>query len=246
MVKPRVVGVIPLHNHARWILDAIYSLVNQDYKPEAIVVINDGSTDVSREVVLGAISSHLTYLHDCRTAISGTIDGVDIRYLEHPEACGPAAARNTGIKALWDRADLFALLDSDDLYEPGKIRRSVEHFTRGVGVVYSDNTVVHEDGRSVREWRVPFSQKQLFSRCIVNCDSLVSKEAFSVCGLFDESLRVCEDYDLWVRVSKKFYLAHVPEPLVTIRAGRHSSTFTVANEIWAQCHEAIRTKHNQK
>ncbi len=75
---------------------------------------------------------------------------------------------------------------------------------------------------------------------------MVSKAAIEQCGKFDESLRVCEDYDLWVRVTEKFIAVHIPEVLVIKRVGDHSSTAQVKNEIWQSCYRRVFDKTRER
>lgn len=254
MPEPRVTAVVPLHNHAAWVWGAVESVAVQDYKSKRIVVVDDGSTDGSHERVVGRLYRPRAVVVEglgCQAAWVGTVpnNGTEVTLVRFDRASGPSFARNRGMELGIHAhgAEVFAFLDSDDLYEPGKISKSVARLRQpGVGAVYSDFDTLRPDGLRLRQWKEPFSRERLMRECIVNCDSLVSAEAIRECDGFDETMRVCEDFDLWVRVSEKFLVSHVAESLVTIRVGQHSSTATVASETWRRCHARVFEKAKER
>lgn len=217
---PRVTVIIPCYNRARWVGQAVTSALSQDY-PCRVVVIDDGSSDGSADAVPKRPE-------------------VTVLRLETPH--GPSFARNHGIRDTFGTTEVFAFLDSDDFYRPGKISKSVAKLADGVAVVYSDYDTLREDGLLQREWKEPFSRARLFRECVVSSHALVTKRALEVCGFFDEDLRVCEDYDLWLRLSNKFAVEHIPESLVTMRVGSHDSTATVKKEVWEASWRRVREK----
>lgn len=242
MPQYRVTGVIPCHNHRQWIHEALTSMSSQDRPPDCLMVIDDGSTDGSHQTVLDQLSA--TTVID--QGWQGTYQGIPLSLYRLNQAQGPSFARNFAIRAAWDHTDLFALLDSDDLYEAGKIRRSLEVFEQhgeDVACIYSDyQTWNPRTGVKIRAYKEPYSRQRLVRECLPNCDSLISKVALAECGLFDETMRTCEDYDLWMRFGEKFTLFHLPEHLLTIRVGDHSSTSTVPKEVWNQCYRRVFQK----
>lgn len=249
---PVVTAVIPVHNHKNWINEAVDSVACQDYRPLRIVVVDDGSTDGSAEAVLNSLYRPREPAQQGEPwAALGRLTkwGVDVMVQRFNEAHGPAFARNWGMQVGWDGTDLFAFLDSDDLYLAGKISRSVAKFVDApdhIGAVYSDYETLRPDGLRLMQYKEPFDRAKLLRECIVNCDSLVSRKAIEVCGVFDESLRVCEDFDLWLRVSEHFILVHLPEPLLTIRVGPHSSSATLKSEVWQRCYSRVFEKAQQR
>lgn len=247
---PLVTAVIPCHNHAHWVEDAVASVVAQDYPNKRLVVVDDGSTDTSTAAVLGLMRSVNTPAKQEEVwAAWGLIEGVVTMVQQLPRSHGPAFARNWGMRVAWEGTDAFAFLDSDDVYLPGKISKSIELIraaTFPVGVVYSDFDTVRPDGLRLRQYKEPYSRERLLRECIANCDSLVTREAIERCGDFDEDLRVCEDYDLWLRISEHFVLLHVPESLVDIRVGEHSSTSRVATDTWQRCHARVFQKLDER
>lgn len=247
-----VTGVIPVHNHAHWVNDAVDSMALQTYRPLRIVVVDDGSSDGSTDAVVGRLNGvrSIPKNDEPKTYVGKHRCGdVDVMVLQFSQGHGPSFARNFGIRVGWEGTDVFAFLDSDDVYEPGKIARSVAKFQAApdhLGVVYTDFDTIRPDGLRFRQHKEPFGRQRLLQECLVNCDSLISKKALEGCGLFDESLRVCEDYDLWLRISEKFMITHIPESLVTIRVGDHSSTSRIQTDVWKACYARVFQKLQER
>lgn len=232
----RVTAVIPVHNHELWVKDAIKSMVNQTRTPDKFAIVNNGSTDDSHKAVLSMISNYSKSSDANHTTIMGFIGNIPTWFYSTKEPLGPSTARNYGMEIFREETDVFALLDSDDMYEPTKIEKSLPYFQdENVGVVYSDYTTWNEKtGAKFREYKWPYSYAQLKQDCIINCDSLISKRAALSVGGFNASMRTCEDYHLWVRLLKQYVAIHIPESLVTIRVGQHSSTAQVDKAVWEE------------
>jgi glycosyltransferase involved in cell wall biosynthesis len=222
-----------------------------------VVVVNDGSTDNSRAAVLGGLVQHHPLKLPLSTPPGESVLGfwkrLPVLYLGYLHARGPSFARNRGLEVGrifpdFD-SDIVAFLDSDDIYEFGKIAQSaslLRQYEGEVGVVYSDYDTIRPDGLRIRHFKEPFSRRRLLQECIVNCDSLVLRSALEKVNGFDEELRVCEDYDLWLRISEHYAIMHVAHSLVTIRVGPHSSTTKVRSEIWQRCWQRVAEKTNQR
>lgn len=251
---PVVTAIIPCHNHERWVWSAVESVAKQEY-PCRIVVVDDGSSDFSHQQIVSRIykpsQGTANGLDGSPTAWLGRLKdyGHDVAVLRYEKANGPSSARNAGMKFAWDETDIFALLDSDDFYEQGKLSLSVAKFLESdaVGVVYSDYDTLNIDtGVRIREYKEPYDRFRLMRECIVNCDSLVSKKAIETVGGFDPMLRCAEDWDMWLRISESFMLSHIPQQLVTLRVGSHSSTANVKSEVWQACWRRVMEKLQQR
>lgn len=243
MQEPQVTTIIPVHNHEKWVMQAINSIVNSSYRKNRIIVINDGSSDSSYQVVLDSLKDcqKVTFPKndEPKSIYRGSINGIGILAISFHKAYGPSFARNYGIKTAWDGTDLFALLDSDDYYEPTKIEESINVWLKApgvIGIVYSDYSTFGPDGIFHRQFKEPFSYNRLKRECIINCDSVFSKIALEKCGLFPEEMRVAEDYFLYSKILKNFVAFHLPLDLLKIRIGHHSSTSTVPKEVWETCY----------
>jgi glycosyltransferase involved in cell wall biosynthesis len=252
MPNPLVTAVVPLHNHAGWVGDCLRSLAAQDYDNLRIVVVDDGSTDNSAETVLALLEDIVQPEQQAEPAVyKGRLRGTgrELMLNVFRQAHGPSFARNWGCRVGFQGTDLFAFLDSDDLYAPTKVSRSVaawQEHPQHIGVVYSDFDTLHPGGLRLRQFKEPFSRKRLLEECLINCDSLVGAEAFAAVDGFDESLRTCEDYDLWLRLTERYLAVHIPESLVSVRVGAHSSTSTVAKAAWEANYRRVFEKLRQR
>lgn len=205
MTVPGVSVVIATYNYGRYLAGALDSVLGQTVGDFEVVVVDDGSTDDTAEVVR-------PYLRDGR-----------IRY--HRTAhVGAWAARNQGVRLA--RAPLLAFLDSDDLWLPYKLERQLALFEADpdLGVVCSYRRLMDEDGWELeyeqppccRGWVLPHI---LFRNYICFSSSIVRREVFDRIGLFDERLAVAGDYDLWLRTARHYRFDYVAEPLVLYRTG---------------------------
>jgi len=211
MTQNHVVSVIiPTYNRAHFLAEAINSVLEQTYKNYEIIVIDDGSTDGTSEIVKQF--------------------GNKIRYF-YQENRGPSAARNTGIKNAI--GDLVAFIDSDDVWLPEKLSLQVKLFDMNhrVGMVSSAffscdsnlnvNRVIKDDRLTNKKYIL----KKLFIRNIFPTPTvLVKRECFEKVGLFNESYGFAEDWEMWVRIGLEYDLAYVKTPLCRCR--RHNSSIT--------------------
>lgn len=248
---PVVTVVVPNYNYSKWVLDALNSIVVQDYPKKAIVFIDDHSTDQSFEKVNSCIQIEDSLKIDgVGDAVIGTYSGIPITSVFLEQNGGPARTRNIGAKLAWGVTHIFGFLDSDDLYLPGKISKSVSIFLSDpevIGAVYSDYDTHHtETGLTIREFKESFSRERLVQECIVNNDSLVTKLALDKCGLYDETMRTCEDYDLWMRVSERFLIVHIPQALVQVRVTGKGATFSVTKEEWNKNWQKVMQKAQER
>jgi glycosyltransferase involved in cell wall biosynthesis len=250
MDLPTVTVIIPNYNYSKWIPDALASIAIQDYPKKQIVVVDDCSTDNSWETVNELLNDKVEIKTEYGKANIGMYCGIPITNLVLDKNGGPGRARNIGVKLAWDVTHIYAFLDSDDLYMPGKISKSVSIILEDpdiIGAVYSDYDSLNlKTGIAVREYKEPFSRDRLVQECIVNNDTVVTKLALDKAGLYDEEMRVCEDYDLWMRVSERFVIVHIPEGLVTVRVTGEGATFCVDQKIWQQNWQRIMTKSQQR
>ncbi len=192
--------VIPTYNRAHLIARAIESVLAQTHPVREIIVVDDGSTDGTRQVV-------------------ESFGGI-VRYV-HQENAGPSSARNRGIREA--RCRWVALLDSDDWWLADKIRLQFEALIRdpGAALVYTSVYWVRPDG--TRELRRALAPDRLWPRlryqqCVEGSDSavLVRRDALLAAGGFNETLIACEDWDLWVRLRARHRFTCVDEPVVAI------------------------------
>lgn len=202
--KPKVSVIIPTYNRAYLIDKAINSVLSQTYRDYEIIIVDDGSTDNTREVVKGFVDSRINYIF-------------------HANNLGVSAARNTGIKA--SRGEYIALLDSDDEWLPEKLEKQVvilKNESPEVGVVCSWQFNINENGEYIGSSYLPkkggnIYENLLYTDPISVPTLLIRKECFEKVGLFDDLLNGQEDWDMWIRISKYFKFVLIKIPLVKRR-----------------------------
>jgi glycosyltransferase involved in cell wall biosynthesis len=205
---PNVSVVIATHNHGKFLAQAIESALTQSLTEIEVLVIDDGSTDETPEVVR-------RFLGDRRVLY------------ERSEHLGPAAAKNVGVRMA--QAPFIAFLDADDVWLPGKLERQLHVFNADpeLGVVYARRLLIDESGTELEYVQPPLHRGQvlntLFRTAFICCSSAVVRAGvFDDVGLFDEGLPLAIDYELWLRVALHYRFDYVDEPLVLYRTGHAS------------------------
>lgn len=209
--------IIPAYNAARYIGDTINSVLAQTLAPARMIVVNDGSTDSTAAIVEEIISQ---YKGSIRIELLNKSNG------------GQSTARNLGIDR--SSATFLAFLDADDLWHPKKLEEQLKLFDQGtpeLGLVYCGHQVIDENGRILPHShnKAEMPKGRIFDRMLmanlINASAtaaLVRCECFNRLGLFDETLRGTEDWDMWLRISEHYTIGRVLDPLVSIR--HHSSS----------------------
>jgi len=210
--------IIPTYNYAQYICEAIESVLNQTYKDFEIIVVDDGSTDNTKEVIK-------PYLNK-------------IKYI-YQQNSGPSSARNRGIKEA--KGEYIAFLDADDIWLPQKLELQIKFMEKEkeVGLIFSDMILFNEKGiikNSFLKEKLFFNKlsiKPLSSTEKVIYDNvfnallqenfiptntvIVKKECFNKVGFFDETLFSVEDRDMWLRIGLFYDIGFINFPLVLTR-----------------------------
>ncbi len=196
--------IIPTFDRA-WVLKtAIDSVLAQIYTPIEIIVINDGSTDNTLDLLAGY--------------------GNKIQVLSQ-ENRGVSAARNMGIQH--SRGQYIALLDSDDAWTPDKISCQIDFFDQHPeALICQTEEIWIRNGRRVNpkvKHKKPSGMifEPSLHLCLVSPSAvMIHKNLFALKGRFDETFLVCEDYDLWLRISAEYPIFLIDKPC-TIKHGGH-------------------------
>ena len=197
--------IIPTYNRKNLLKRALHSVSNQTFVPQEIIVVDDGSSDGTKDWVLERFP--------------------DVRYI-YQDNSGVSSARNSGIKEAI--GSWIAFLDSDDEWMSNKLEQQ-----KGVINSFQEAWLCHTNEiwirNGVRVNQMKKHQKyggNVFENCLDICrispsSVLIKKEVFEMVGLFDESLKVCEDYDLWLRITAVLPVIFLDQPLI-IKYGGHT------------------------
>lgn len=246
--------IIAHQNYQEYLPECLQSAKKQTVRCR-IVLVDDGSDN--QEATRQCANEHLftkepeTYLvtENSEVVTDGTHFAI---YLGDKN--GPSYARNRAIELTLEDTDYYLILDADDTIKPQKVKlllETLESFT-SLGVAYADYYLYNvHTGLTKKEYKEPYALFSLYQHCIVHSGSLIKKEALLFARnidpneqFFDERLRCAEDYDLWLRIAKKYVFAHVPELLTIVKVHNKNSTESVSKDIWNQCLSLVRQKNN--
>lgn len=225
-MKEKVSVIIPTYNRAHVIKRSIQSVLQQTYKEFELLIIDDGSTDNTQEVVME--------IRDDR-----------IRYICCEKNSGAAGARNRGIAEA--KYDYIAFQDSDDQWHPDKLEKQMKAMMEApedTGLVYCEyhyngvNGI--EDISPSRE--IPLEQKRgyifpelLTGNMIGTPVMLVKRECFNKVGEFNEKFPCMEDYELVLRIAREYRIEFVPECLMEVYANYQSVTNNLEGFLKTKC-----------
>ncbi|WP_457673034.1 glycosyltransferase family 2 protein [Thiolapillus sp.] len=199
--KYRISVVIPNYNYEQYVGEALDSVLAQSFPAHEIIVVDDGSTDNSVQV----ISAY----------------GDKVRLIEQPNQ-HLSAARNTGINAA--TGNWIALLDSDDLWHPLKLELQVRALEQHPDWAFvssqpdeSDDFPQPLEVVSAPEARAIDIRDFITKNQMSGSDALIRKDCFNDTGLFDTSLKSCEDRDMWHRLTRLYKGGQLQLPLYQYR-----------------------------
>jgi glycosyltransferase involved in cell wall biosynthesis/GT2 family glycosyltransferase len=219
---PTVSVVIPTFNRATLVVEALRSVLCQTFRDYEIVVIDDGSTDSTRDVLAPSVE-----------------DG-KVRYVFQPNQ-GESAARNRGIRMA--RGKYITFLDSDDLYLPHKLERQVAYLDTHpeVALVHSGYSKFDDAGADLGYRDTSRLSGRIYPRILLEWSVLMAVPTVMVrasvlaeVGGFDEAMRQAPDLDLWRRIAMRYPIAAIPEELCKVRqhAGSVSADKTSAARVF--------------
>lgn len=215
---PLVTVIIPTFNREKFISRAIESVIAQTYKNIQIIVVDDASTDRTKPTLNSYLSSKILVL-DTRDNLSN-----HEKYSSNmPLPRGVSFARNLGISKA--QGEYIAFLDSDDVWHSDKLEKQVSALQNSNYQWVHCNELWIRNDKPVRQLK--HHQKSggdQFERsleiCCIGASCVVIKRSlFETEGVFNTDLKVCEDYDLWLRFLIKYPIEFVSEDLVTKYAG---------------------------
>ena len=197
--------IIPTYNRKNLLKRALHSVSSQTFVPQEIIVVDDGSSDGTKDWVLERFPC--------------------VRYICQDNS-GVSSARNRGIREA--KGSWIAFLDSDDEWMPDKLEKQeiAINDSKKAWLCHTNEIWIRN---GVRVNQMKKHQKyggDVFENCLDICrispsSALIKKEVFEMVGLFDESLKVCEDYDLWLRITAVLPVIFLDEQLI-IKYGGHA------------------------
>ncbi|RMD45126.1 MAG: glycosyltransferase family 2 protein [Aquificota bacterium] len=204
MGKPKVSVILPTFNRAKYLDRAISSVLSQSFYDFELIIVDDASTDNTEEIV-------------------GMFKDERIIYVKNPKNLGGAGARNIGIKMA--KGDFIAFQDSDDLWHPDKLELQMKVFEKAeedVAVVYT--AFIRKVGEKELIVPPPYVKKTegyIYKELLTHINfvgtptAVIRKEALEDVGYFDERFPRLQDWDLFLRLAKKYRFKFIKKPLLT-------------------------------
>jgi glycosyltransferase involved in cell wall biosynthesis len=218
----RVSVVIATRDRADYLREAIESVLCQTLLPLEVLVVDDGSVDDTAAVVRSF--------------------GPPVRLIQQ-ESVGRSAARNLGVRSA--RGDLVAFLDDDDLWRADKLERQIEVFEASpeCGLVHCFTDVIDSAGRRLEcesrereDWHyrglaVGYTFVGVAELCVMFTSTvMVRRDCLESVGLFDPAISALEDWDLYLRIARRYPIATIREPLVQYRVHPSNTSGSVSVE----------------
>lgn len=203
---PLVSVIIPVYNRKEKVVDAVRSVMYQNFTNWELIIVDDGSDDGTLEV-LGQFDR---------------IDKIHIHTITH-SGC-PGFVRNRG--AEHSTGTWLAFLDSDDLWSKDKLEKQILSIgnTRGIRFVHTGEIWMRNGKEVSQAHRKHRREGDLFEVSLGKCEIgpstvMMTRDLFFETGGFREDLEICEDYEYWLRICDRNSVAYVDVPLVTKQAG---------------------------
>jgi glycosyltransferase involved in cell wall biosynthesis len=210
---PSISVIIPVYNGEKTIQKTVLSILNQTFTDFELIIINDGSTDSTIEILSNIQDSRLK-VFTCSNA-------------------GLAASRNRGIdKAL---GDYIAFIDADDLWTPDKLEAQYKALQENpqAAVAYSWTNSIDEAGNLVRSGSCVSASGDVHANLLLlnflenGSNALFRRQALTEVGNFDESLTSAEDWDMYLRLAARYHFVVIPYPQVLYRISVNSMSANV-------------------
>lgn len=253
---PNVAVITAAYNAAPFINEMMASVGAQTYPKENLrhYICDDASTDGTVDAILENFIHMYGYnekeLFDYKSYEGKSQYGmIDTILLCAKKNSRQGAARNHCIRAAWNWADAFVILDVDDVKYPNCIARHVEEWLVDpelIYVTYSDYDIYDENtDLTIREYKHPFDRKHLLAESIVSSGALISKKAFEKAGLYDEQCSPAEDFGAWLRISHFGLCIHIAENLWCYRIHNDNSTNEKNMKRIQEAHQIMAQNYNQ-
>lgn len=202
--------IMPVYNGAKTVKGSIESILTQTYKDLELIIIDDGSTDNSAEIIKS--------FSDDR-----------IKYYTQKNSGSPAGPRNAA--ASHSTGEFIALCDQDDIWYPKKLEKQVAAYEKSpnkekIGIIYTQADFINKEGVKTGLSETPnegfMDQNTSFKKIIsgnfiIACSAIIPLKTIKEFGGFNENLHGNDEYDLWIRISMKYGTYGIAEPLCAWR-----------------------------
>jgi len=210
--KPKISVIMPVYNDERFVSAAMGSILRQTFGDFEVIVVDDGSTDATTEIIKGFADSRIRIIRQ--------------------ENQGPAVARTNGVLAA--EGEYIAFMDSDDISEPTRLelQNTFLDNARDIAMVGCATRIISETGRILFNQSAPTGPDIINRRlgedlfCFYGAEVMVRRQAAVEAGLFRGEIVQREDTDFFLRMNEKFRMDNVPEFLYRYRMNTRSLGFT--------------------
>lgn len=206
----KVTVIMPVYNGERYLEKAIDSILNQTFKDVEFIIVNDGSTDSSRGIIL-------------------SYDDHRVRLINNEKNIGLTQSLNKGLEAA--RGQYIARQDADDISFPQRLEKQVEFLETHAdcGLVGSFYSIIDGDGNTLKVQRLVSSNEKIQKElpkgnpfCHGAC--MFRKVCLGRVGLYRQEFESAQDYDLWLRISELWKVQNLKQPLYALRINFQSIT----------------------
>lgn len=219
-MNPLISVIIPTFNRAHVLLRAVDSVLKQSYKHFELIVVDDGSTDHTDEL------------------LSSYVREGKIQYLKQ-ENKGVSSARNFGVRS--SKGEWLAFLDSDDEWLKVKLQKQVDFLRErpDLRLIHGEELWVR-NGKRVNQKKIHqkfggFIYEKCLPLCLISPSAvMIERKLYEEMGGFDEEFIVCEDYDLWLKITSLYEVGFVPDPII-YKYGGHEDQLSqkyFAMDLW--------------
>ena len=222
-MTPHVSIIIPTYRRWNFLFEAIESVFNQTYRDWEIIIVNDGGGSPEGKII--------DFLNDPK-----------VRYIEHLNNMGIASARNTGISN--SAGDFIAYLDDDDIFYPNHLEVLMNEMVKNNwDVAYTDSYKGSYIGSGENyklikkevQYSHDFDRKKLWKANFIPTLCICHRhDCLSATGGFDPSLKVLEDWNMWLKMSLYYMFHHIPQITAEyrVRLDETNTTQRTSDEIW--------------
>ena len=219
--------IIPTFNREKLLIKTLESVLNQTVKADEIIIIDDGSTDNTKDIITNYQNKEIKYIYQ--------------------ENKGVSSARNKGINIATN--DWLCFLDSDDIWEINKLEKQIQFHKDNPHILFSNtdelwkfnDKIIKQKKHQLKPSGFCFAEN-IPNTLIGASTIMIHKKVLEDVGYFDEQLIACEDYDLWLRILTKYELGLINDKLITKIAG-HENQLSFTTEMMDKYRILALLKH---